>query len=331
MVNHYSVSSCRRYLLLITILGLFALCVVSPAGAVRYSATVLNGVIGDPAGINDAGQVISVSSTIDASGTYTASYLWTNGTSQPLGSYVNAINDSGHTAGYDEWDLIRSPLIDGGAIPGILGEGEAWGINNLGQVVGVVATSAGPWHAFRYDSGTITDLTPSWTGASIGMAINLSGQIVVNQDAIEGSSYLWDDGVMTPTGLWNARAISDSGQTLGWNVGGPAIWRDGVTTQITVLPGRSVSWLSGINKNGQVVGSFADGGFLWEDGVMSDINSLIDGSPGLTIDRVGGINDNGQIIASSSYGVVLLAPVPEPSCLAALIVGMAGLLRLKRR
>src|SRR5438132_11719306 len=60
----------------------------------------------------------------------------------------------------------------------------AYGINNLGQVVGTAQTSAGAWHAFLYSGGVMTDLNSKlpansgWIDLSQANSINNNGQVV---------------------------------------------------------------------------------------------------------------------------------------------------------
>ena len=60
----------------------------------------------------------------------------------------------------------------------------AYGINNLGQVVGTAQTSAGAWHAFLYSGGVMTDLNSKlpansgWIELSQANSINNNGQVV---------------------------------------------------------------------------------------------------------------------------------------------------------
>ncbi len=104
--------------------------------------------------------------------------------------------------------------------------------------------------------------------------------------------------------------------------------------------GGSYSHASGINGLGQVVGQASTAGgayhaFLYTDGVMRDLNTLAPNS-GWTLSVAMGINDNGQIIGSGTnpFGrsdAFLLTPVPEPTALAFLGMGAAGLFCWRRR
>ena len=107
------------------------------------------------------------------------------------------------------------------------------------------------------------------------------------------------------------------------------------------LAGGTSSLAEAINDQGQVVGysSIAGGklhGFIDSNGSMVDLNTLIPSGSGLTISVAFGINDAGQIVARgvNSAGqdyALLLTPVPEPSSVVLMIVGLAGATAYVRR
>ena len=135
--------------------------------------------------VNEHGQVIVNiwSSELD----WTA-VLWDDGVIKSLtddprsGSYGMDIDDHGRVVGLAP---SSSPLPGRGFLweDGVLThlDGfDALGINNCGQVVGYVRTSAGAYHAALWENGVITDLgvlDASWPH-SIGNAINIHGQVV---------------------------------------------------------------------------------------------------------------------------------------------------------
>src|SRR5262249_20920603 len=151
-------------------------------------------------------------------------------------------------------------------------------INLAGQIVG----SSGlaridstpndfPYHAFRYSSGTMTDLGVLPTGPeSYATKINASGQIVGYSEvsgATSAHAFLYTGGSMVDLGTM----------------------------------GLIYSYAWGINASGQIVGEAGVGdgnpaGFLYSAGVMYDLNTLLDGSgAGWRMNEAYGINDNGWI------------------------------------
>ncbi len=70
-------------------------------------------------------------------------------------------------------------MTDLGLLSGRFG-GEAYGINDGGQVVGWATTSSGNADAFLYSNGTMTDLGTLGGNGSEAYGINASGQVVGN-------------------------------------------------------------------------------------------------------------------------------------------------------
>src|SRR5437773_6792898 len=77
----------------------------------------------------------------------------------------------------------------------------AYGINDVGQIVGTSAMANGTSHAFLWSNGTMTDLgSLGSTGPSDGRGINNHGQVVGGTVAANSSQYhafLWDNGNMS--------------------------------------------------------------------------------------------------------------------------------------
>ena len=185
-----------------------------------------------------------------------------------------------------------------------------FGINNLGQVVGDATTvNNAASHAFLSSgSGPMQDLGTLGGSDSQAKSINDKGQIV-------GGAY-------NSSGSYHAFLYSGNGpmQDLG-TLGGINSWADS------------------INEKGQIVGSVYTGftddiyhyfGFVYSDGQMFDLNSLINQSNNYSITEACSINDAGLIVG---YGTVpngeehalLLTPLPEPSALILLCMGVLGL------
>src|SRR5205823_10294181 len=73
----------------------------------------------------------------------------------------------------------------------------AWAINDSGAVVGYSGANDGQYHAFLYESGTMSDLGTGSGLSSTADAINNRGQVLVGiQNAQSGDAFLYHDGVM---------------------------------------------------------------------------------------------------------------------------------------
>jgi probable HAF family extracellular repeat protein len=128
-------------------------------------------------------------------------------------------------------------MMDLGTLPGAPGFGGfAWGINDLGEVVGETSTSSGNIHAFLYSGGEMRDLGTlagdEYTFANDSSAhdINDSGQIVgesaTPSSPVPHHAFLYKDGQMqdlndlipTDSGLdlQSAWGINTDGQIVGW-------------------------------------------------------------------------------------------------------------------
>jgi hypothetical protein len=63
---------------------------------------------------------------------------------------------------------------------------------------------------------------------------------------------------------------------------------------------------------------------------MADLNEVIGSDPGIILDDAVDINDAGQIVAKNTLAhVFLLTPVPEPSTMCLLFIGLIGLFYIK--
>ena len=91
---------------------------------------------------------------------------------------------------------------------------EAWGINDLGQVVGYSYTASLDEHAFLWENGAMHDLGTLDGGAnSWANAINTLGQVVGRSELASGGTraFLWENGTMHDL---NNLVVDGSGCTL---------------------------------------------------------------------------------------------------------------------
>jgi uncharacterized delta-60 repeat protein len=248
-------------------------------------------------GVNDSGEVVGKAG--DA-------FLYGNGPLHSIGrlpggntSFAYAINNEGQIAGDS---LTSNPSIThafrfnvNGAIEdlGTLGgsQSNAFGINNLGDVVGLAYAADGVSHAFLYTDGHMVDIGQVWgPAASMARDVNDSGQVV-------GYGYF--------LGLQPRHAF---------------LYSNGKIIDLQTLGGISSAAMS-INERGQIVGdsntsSGADHAFVYSNGRMQDLNSLIPDSSGWVLQQASGINNTGQIagtgVVNGRQHAFLLTPVQAP-------------------
>ena len=142
------------------------------------------------------------------------------------GGYDTFTNASGQVAGSYRIGGVEDPLhayldtngsrLDLGTLGG--NDSQAYGINDLGHVVGHSWTSEDVPHAFLYD-GTMHDLGNLGGDYSIAFDINNHGQIVGETDYLRG--FLYENGTMydlndmlEPGNIWDIHkgcAINDNG------------------------------------------------------------------------------------------------------------------------
>jgi probable HAF family extracellular repeat protein len=171
--------------------------------------------------------------------------------------------------------------------------GMAFGINDLGQVVGTSGTcgntvlpgfAAGP-HAVLWErDGSVHDL------GSLGGTVNTSilgpgnvAFVINNRGEVSGQSTLPGNATFHPF-LWSrATGMLDLG----------------------VLPGDLVGAGIAMNNHGDIVGASVSApgpatgnprAFLWKQGVMTDLNSLIPATSPLYLLTACGVNDAGVIV-----------------------------------
>jgi probable HAF family extracellular repeat protein len=208
---------------------------------------------------------------------------------------ATAINASGQVVGLgntgvqiDAFSYSGGAMSDIGSLPGPVPSSvppivsEAYGVNDSSQITGLtLGGSSHPeaYHAFIYQSGTMTDL-----GLGVGNAINASGEVTGSLTAFP--------------------ALGTSNAQLGHAF----LYNTGAITDLGVLPGGSFSSGYAINASGRIVGmsdvgaSTAKTHAFFYNGVMTDLNSLIDATdplkPYVTLFDARGVNVNRLILAN---------------------------------
>jgi len=349
-----------RCLLAIAVGSLLGFVSVRPAEAQRgYVVDDLGALPGDDSsvawGINENGDVVGWS--MGPAGTRAFLYTTTGGMvalpalpNRPR-SVARDINDAGVIVGSANaggTDLGHAVRWSGGSVQdlGTLDTGsysEAWGVNNLGEVVGWSFTNGGSGlsgvHGFLYsDAGGLVDLTPlSDTGYAED--INDAGQVTGYKTAAGGAyhAFRWQEGTFRDLGVLPGLAysfgwaINESGQVAGNSTSASGnteqLFRFTDGSGLLNLGGvgeHNTAW--GINASGDVVGTRGQSGkraLLYTDADgLQELNSLIDGSLGWVILSAHDINDNGEIVgyASNSFTeqthAVRLRPTdtPPPVC-----------------
>jgi probable HAF family extracellular repeat protein len=320
--------------------------------------------------INAQGQVLGFSVQAE----FGVSTVWAQGSTTGLsaidrdghGHFASAINNLGHVTSNGSgnlallWNGTQQQLL-----PGLGGRfTSAWGLNNVGQVVGAASTRGeGAFRAMLWEGGTRTVL-PSLGGAySVARDINDSGTIAGVSTLLHGvdtRATLWRDGIAIDLGTVDgASTFLDGLNDLGHAVGGAArsgtqgeraIYWDGVS--LGYLPTLSdelpLSHAVDINNQGLIVGTSRSGpesrATLWRDGAAIDLNAHLDATAraqGWVLESADGINDSGWIAGSTlnlqsgqqfAYLLAPVAAVPEMhatwlACSGLAVLGMSVLRR----
>jgi len=265
---------------------------------------------GSASSINHAGQIVGYSV---GSGEIHG-FLWYHGNATDLGTSPNdtssqavGINRDGHAVGFSGdqahavlWTLPRItppspprfPMRNLGFLPAYNFSSIAYGVNDVGQVVGTSLGANGVGgHAFLWDNGTMTDLGTLGGTQSVANAINNAGQVVGWSTNASGAmhAFLWENGAMTDLGTLagdssEAHAINGAGQVVGFSSTSPGwdhafLWDNGTMIDLGTLGGGpyyDYSSAYGINDAGQVVGWTVNAtentrAFLWDNGTMTDL------------------------------------------------------------
>jgi probable HAF family extracellular repeat protein len=201
----------------------------------------------------------------------------------------------------------------------------AFGINDLGAVVGTSTLADGSYVPFLYQNGVMTQLGSGGSGGGLAeaMAINNNGQIV-GIGITPSGAFLYQNGSFIDLGTLGggsqsqAYAINNLGQVVGFshtsgNARHAFLYQNGVMNDLDPANSWPDSWAMGINDNGAVVGQISDQNgmplaFLYipGNGIVNLNNYITNLSNGTTIGFTGAfvayaINKNGDIVGAGNY------------------------------
>jgi probable HAF family extracellular repeat protein len=229
----------------------------------------------------------------------------------PLASYDVIVTASSGKGGIGTECFVVTPkTTDLGTLGGT--DSEAFGINNLGQVVGWAFVASGVEHAFLWTKAAGMRDLGTLGGSSRALAINDNGQVVGSSYTLAGEkhAFLWtatdgmrDLGTLGGT-LSEATGISQNGVIVGLSfpAGGgnqvACVWVDGVIESL----GTATSRASAVNNALQIVGWFAGytpsdvTAMLWtKSGGVWTSEAIPAPSTG-SASQAYGINEFGQIV-----------------------------------
>ena len=185
----------------------------------------------------------------------------------------------------------------------------ASGLNDSGEVVGYGALAGNTvFHAFKYEAGTITDIS-SLGASSFASAVNNSGLIVgysgLTGPPAKNQAWSYSGGTMTAIGSTSpfigsmATAVNDAGKVVGQSGSDAFLYSGGVTTDLGTLSGGSYSLATGISASGEIVGygnvtGGATHAFV-DNGTMTDIGTL--GGPD---SYALAVNASGEVVGQST-------------------------------
>jgi probable HAF family extracellular repeat protein len=255
---------------------------------------------------------------IFGNGTESHAFLWCKGRMQDLGtlggpdSVAFFVNERGQVAGTSDVDYASNVVTGGPTVhpflwrdgkmidliahapAGMFGGtyGTITGLNDRGQIAGIMnLTGDSSWHSFLWDEGEITDLGTLGGVITAAEGLNNTGHVVGRSDV---------------TTICEACPPGDKKQ-----LHHPFIWKDGVMTDLGVLPGDTAATAYSVNGKDQVVGQAAlctkvrssDGchslvyhAFLWENGSLAGLQGLLVPGSNVTLNNAININDRGEIV-----------------------------------
>lgn len=289
-------------------------------------------------------------------GSYSAA-TWSGDSVTRLGfNFANGINDNGTIVGQTNHAVIWSngTIRDIGTFGGR--SSVAYGINNVGQVVGAADTASGSPRAFVYSNGVMQNLGDYNQGNwSVAFDINDAGLIA-------GSAYkgfggerravVWAGGRMLyDLGPGMAYAINNSNTVVGRLNGSnhslnAFVSIGGIAKELAPLPFLSDCVANDINGFGAIVGTCESDirmrAVMWAGGAPINLNDLLDpevARSGWVLETAQGINDLGQVVGYASnsttdsrrgYVLSVASSVPEASTTLTSTIGLIFMFFLTR-
>lgn len=191
-------------------------------------------------------------------------------------------------------------------------ESVAYDINDSGQVVGYSYASSGEMRSVLWENGAITADWRLIGSRNYASAINNAGQIACNSTpnghVLGRCPSLWEKGNFITNigecgGSSYANGINNAGQVVGWNSDQPFVWKDGLTTLLSLVGSNAGgSQAVDINDQGQAVGYSNTQNItgestlhatLWQPkGKSKDLGILRGGK----YSQASGINQFGQVV-----------------------------------
>ncbi|MEO7454137.1 MAG: hypothetical protein ABIV13_05175 [Fimbriimonadales bacterium] len=276
-----------------------------PKGALEYYAFA----------INDNGVILG-QGRFGTGSTPQKSILWINGkavvpdVSPAVGNLgqgpLNALNNKGIFGGYDAGTGLpilwsESKGVSYLNVPAGY-RGGANGINDEGQLSGVLTDGIVQPRAFRWIGGAPENIHPAGYAQSRALAIAGNGDI---------------GGYVTTSNAFHG-----------------GFWRGGTEfVDIGTLTPEDYTWFGDLNGQEQVVGqATVDGVFsayFWERGTLHNLDALANPTASAHFVGASAINEFGQILAGGAYpsgagAIFLLNPVPEPSGLVVLLAAVGA-------
>lgn len=302
--------------------------------------------------INDMGAVVGYGSSSEGN----RAFLWSGSSLSNLGALPGAftssahdINNAGTVVGSSNSKAIiwqQGSMSELNGLPNA-SYSHANGINQSGQVIG---TSEG--QAVVWNQGQIKPLgTLSQGWVSVGLDINDSGASIgtAYSPSYHAHAMLWAASTSTVLiGLAGstdsgAIALNNAGVVVGYsgaaNRDQAVAWENGAARLLAPVIGGAGGRAYDINDDGQIVG-FSDFNSTfhatsWQDGQAYDLNDWLVNGQGWFLEQALSINASGQIAGVGFIGsqihAYVLTPIPEPSSLALMGVGLLSLTLTRRR